>query len=77
MSTTLYILRHAQTHGNIRNVFGGDPGLTDEGKQQVKDVVGKLPLKDISAIYSSKLRRAVETAEIVKLFTPNGKVPFF
>lgn len=65
MKTILYIIRHAQTEGNVKNTFGGNPKLTEEGKKQARALAKKLPLNKISAVYSSDMDRAVETANIV------------
>jgi broad specificity phosphatase PhoE len=70
-TTNIYILRHAQTESNVKNIFGGDPLLTELGKKQAKSVVDNLPLEKISAIYSSQLQRAIDTANIIKAETPH------
>ena len=37
--TTLYIVRHGETDGNIQHIVQGhdDSGLTEEGKKQVQN----------------------------------------
>lgn len=63
--THLYIVRHAQTEGNVKNTFGGNPQLTNEGRERTRELSGRLPLGDISKVYSSDYDRAVETAQII------------
>lgn len=43
--TTIYIIRHAETENNLQNIFSGDSALTALGREQVKQVIGELPLK--------------------------------
>lgn len=66
-STTIYIVRHGQTEGNIRQIFGLAPelSLTDHGKQQVKKLSKKLSLIHFDYMFSSDLLRAKQTAEIL------------
>lgn len=66
-STTIYIVRHGQTEGNIKQIFGLAPefSLTDHGKQQVKKLSKKLSLIHFDYIFSSDLLRAKQTAEIL------------
>ena len=50
-------LRVEQQHGRA------DPALSDTGRKQARQVAAMLAAERIDAIYSSPLRRAVETAE--------------
>jgi len=70
--TTLVLLRHGVTHHTSGRRFsgglGGDnPGLSDEGREQVRAAAGWLvDLKDrIDAVVCSPVRRTRESAEIV------------
>ena len=66
--TTIYIVRHGQSHGNVDVVLReGDPHLTDIGKDQIKEVAKKLIRVHFDAIFSSDLTRAIQTAKIINL----------
>jgi len=66
----IYFVRHGLTEANIKRIFAGqkdDSLLTDEGREQAK-VAAKKIIKEgikIDKIYSSPLKRAYETAEII------------
>ena len=63
----LYLIRHGQSLINLAEWESGntDEGLTDLGKQQAAALARWMPehVTDIDAIYSSTMRRALETAE--------------
>ncbi len=63
--TEVVFIRHGQTFGNLEDRWQGqqDGALTDEGRAQAKAAVAGLP--DLDALYTSRLGRAVETAEII------------
>lgn len=66
--TTLLLLRHGETEWNLSGRWQGqaaDTRLTELGRLQARRVAGRLRSYPIDAIYSSDLRRALETAEIV------------
>ena len=62
--TTLYIIRHGESRGNLENRFVGssDWELTDRGHEQAKLLGEYMKGIDIDAVYSSDLIRAVDTA---------------
>ena len=62
--TVLYLIRHGQSDGNLRNVFSGhlDPDLTPLGLRQAAIAAGYLKEIPADAIYSSDLSRAYRTA---------------
>lgn len=68
----LYFVRHGESEANVQHVISNREspfGLTERGKRQARTLAGKL--KDISftAIFTSPILRARETAEILsKLF---------
>lgn len=71
MATRLILIRHGASHHKEDGVVGGPRGcrgLTEVGRRQAaglaRRLVGELP-QCPSALYSSVLPRAVETAEIV------------
>lgn len=70
--TTFYIVRHGESEGNAsfkqgvyleKTQYGSD--LTEVGKKQSQEVAIKLKDLPIKAVYSSHLRRAQRTAEII------------
>lgn len=65
--TTVYLARHAESDWNVENRFQGhsDRPLTDVGREQAAALADALSDISLDAVYSSPLRRALETAEIV------------
>lgn len=73
--TTLVLVRHGVTAHTVDKRFsgglgGGNPGLSDEGREQVRATAQWLaPMADdIDLLITSPVRRTVETAEIVAEF---------
>lgn len=75
MTTRLYLIRHGQTAHSAADRFSGasDVDLTAEGRQQAQRLAQRLAQQPIAALYSSPLRRTVETATLVG--RPHGLVP--
>jgi broad specificity phosphatase PhoE len=65
--TTLLLARHGETEWNREERYQGhaDPPLNETGRAQAEELADRLAAEPIHAIYSSDLRRAGETAEIV------------
>ena len=65
--TLLILARHGETDWNRDGIWQGhgDPPLNDLGRQQAAALAERLGDVQIDAVYSSDLRRAFETAEIV------------
>lgn len=63
----LILVRHGETVLNAKNVAQGwmDDHLNENGRRQAEQVSARLKSLKISAIYSSDLKRARETAEII------------
>lgn len=63
--TRLYLIRHGQSAGNVEGRFGGHgpTPLSELGMRQAEAAGEMLAKERISAIYSSDLHRAVQTAE--------------
>jgi probable phosphoglycerate mutase len=66
MKYRLLLIRHGQTTWNVEHRLPGQlPGieLTDSGREQAKHLAEALAMFPLSAIISSPLARAIETAE--------------
>ena len=64
----IYLIRHGQTTGDTEDRYGGayDDELTDEGKAQAQELAEKLSDSGIQILFCSSLKRAQQTAEILK-----------
>jgi len=63
----IIFLRHAQAENNTKKILAGrTPGinLTEDGKKQAEQAGKMLESLNVSAIYSSPIDRAIQTAEI-------------
>jgi broad specificity phosphatase PhoE len=65
--TTILLARHGETDWNRDGRFQGhaDPPLNRTGRSQAVDLSVALMPEELAAVYSSPLRRASETAEVV------------
>ncbi len=65
--TTILLARHGETDWNRDGRFQGyaDPPLNDTGRAQVAGLAAELVAVELAAVYSSPLRRAFETAELL------------
>lgn len=65
--TTLLLIRHGETDWNIEGRYQGqaDPPLNEKGVAQAHTLVEEMAEIPIDVFYSSPLRRALETAEIL------------
>lgn len=63
--TRVILVRHGQSEGNVGQRFGGHSAtpLSPLGRAQAEATARALASEGVTAIYSSDLRRAVETAE--------------
>ncbi len=64
----IILVRHGKTDWNRElRIQGGssDTSLNDEGRQQAENMALRLSQRSIQAIYSSPLKRALETAESI------------
>jgi broad specificity phosphatase PhoE len=65
--TTILLARHCETDWNRENRFQGhaDPPLNAAGRDQAQALAHALAPEQLAAVYTSPLRRAAETAEVV------------
>jgi broad specificity phosphatase PhoE len=73
--TTILLARHGETDWNREGRFQGhaDPPLNELGRTQAVALGVELSGVELAAIYSSPLRRALETAELIG--APRGVEP--
>jgi len=64
----LILVRHGEDEDNANHIINGhrETGLTALGRKQAKETGERLRSEKIDAFYSSPLRRAVETAQIIE-----------
>ena len=62
MATEVYLLRHAQTSGNVTGERLYNPDLTPHGERQVLRIVAALRPEGLTLVLASPLRRALATA---------------
>ncbi len=76
-STRILLIRHGETDWNRFHRFQGrsDLPLNERGKDQARALAVGLKEQPLTAIYSSPLARAIETARLIKVFHP--LVPLF
>jgi len=70
--TRIFMVRHGSTVLSAEDRFAGstDVQLSDEGREQCRQLAERLRSECISAVFASPLARTVETAQI--LATPHG-----
>ena len=70
MVTTIYLVRHAEAMGNIERFFQGhtDCEVSPKGKLQLDQLKERFKDINFDVIFSSPLKRAVETAEAVNFY---------
>jgi 2,3-bisphosphoglycerate-dependent phosphoglycerate mutase len=63
----LFVFRHAETTDNRRGIFSGwrDPGLTSKGFWQAREIAEQLRRERFDCAFTSHLKRARKTLEIV------------
>ena len=73
--TTILLARHGETDWNREWRFQGhaDPPLNQTGRAQAAELSAALANEELAAVYSSPLRRALETAELIA--TAHGLEP--
>ena len=59
--TTVWIVRHAEK--DLKNPSDPDPALSIDGQERAKDLASLLLQKRVLAVYSTRFKRARQTAE--------------
>jgi len=77
LGTRILLIRHGETDFNLTHRFQGriDIPLNKEGQDQAQALALALKDESLTAIHSSPLIRAMETAQSIKAFHPS--TPFF
>jgi 2,3-bisphosphoglycerate-dependent phosphoglycerate mutase len=77
MICRLFVFRHAETTDNSRGIFSGwrDPELTLKGLSQAQEIAQQLKRYKINYAFSSHLKRARKTLEIV--LEKHSAIPVF
>ena len=72
MATTIVLVRHGETDWNRERRFQGhaDVPLNEDGRTQVAALAEELAGERFAALYTSPLRRAAESAEILAALGP-------
>jgi len=65
--TTVYLVRHMETEGNLKQIFQGhcDTPASPMGRRQMQWLEERFKSVHYDCVYSSPLRRAVETAKSI------------
>ena len=66
--TTIYMVRHGETEWNAAHRMQGwsDIPLNEKGREQASFAARKFESIPLDAIYTSPLKRAADTAEIIR-----------
>lgn len=74
--TMIYIVRHGETDWNITRRMQGatDIPLNEKGRKQAEAIAKHLATINLDAIYSSPLKRALETGKIIAAY--HKQTPF-
>lgn len=70
MNKEIYLIRHVETTWNEKKVLQGqlDSSLTEKGMEQAKKLSNRMIKINPDSFYSSNLKRASETANIINKF---------
>ncbi len=63
----IFLVRHGESVWNKEQRIQGrkDPGLSEKGRQQAKALAGRLKKENIEIVYTSGLKRCVQTAKMI------------
>ena len=75
MKTVVWLVRHGESVWAAEDRFNGlgDVELTERGRQQARRLADRLRARPLSVLYSSPLKRCLETASL--LAAPHGLQP--
>ncbi len=67
MKTRIIFVRHAEAEGNVNREFHGwtDSSITEKGHLQAQKVAQRLKDEQIDVIYSSSMKRTMQTAQYI------------
>lgn len=67
IKTRIIFVRHAEAEGNLNRVFHGwtDSSITEKGHLQAQRTAERLKKVDIDVIYSSSMKRTLQTAQYI------------
>jgi 2,3-bisphosphoglycerate-dependent phosphoglycerate mutase len=65
--TEIWLIRHGDCYEGLADITAPDPPLSDFGRRRAAALAGRVAGAGIAAVYSSKSRRAVETASALGL----------
>ncbi len=68
----IYIIRHGETYGNLNGDGFSETDLTPNGMRQIAFLGKRFSEKNLDAIYTSPLKRALKTANAIKSFQPEA-----
>jgi len=70
MAKKIYLLRHGLTESNKKKIYAGwsDECLCKEGVSALLEIERKIKEFNIERIFSSPIRRAIQTAEVINSF---------
>ncbi len=73
----LIIIRHGQSEWNLQNRFTGDTDveLTDAGIEEAKNAARRIKIFPLDAAYTSVLKRAIHTLNIILEIIENLSLP--
>jgi broad specificity phosphatase PhoE len=65
-----YLIRHGETESNLKRIYAGwnKEELTIKGRNQIVDLAKRLTSLEIDQIYTSPIKRALQTAQIIGYF---------
>lgn len=79
MGNTLYLIRHGDTEGTVKDMFYGstDLPLVEQGVQQIKKklTAGEYPKPDGAKLYTSGMLRTEQTFRLIFGDLPHGTIP--
>lgn len=78
---TLYLFRHGETYYSKHKIPYGkeaeSAGIIPEGVSKIKKIASELNKEGVKIIYSSPLKRCVQTVEIIQKEVPAIKVVYY